>query len=420
MTATRKRRQAGEGGISEYQLADGTRRYLIKATVTMAATGERKQILRRTDANGRGFTTKKAAAEALRMLRNESEVGFIAPSKQTTADYLGEWLDGLRLTAATVASYRRTIRLHVTPHIGGVPLGDLTTTHLNKLYRTLETGGRVDGKGGLSPRTVRYVHTIVSAALKAAVDGNALRVNVAAKATPPTAKQARAEEMKIWSPADITTFFTWAQDHLDRELRTAYRVLLASGMRRGELLALRWRDVDLDAGAIAVRRSVGTVKVQGEDTRRIEGPTKTGASRVVDVDPATIDLLREHRTFRAGLAFQLATGNSLVFGNEEGDHRIPETFSRSFTDAVARCQRSQLRQDKKLGAAVEPIEAIRLHDLRHTCASLLLKAGVHLRVVSERLGHSSTAVTSEIYSHVLPGLQRAAADELGRLIYGGR
>ena len=237
---------------------------------------------------------------------------------------------------------------------------------LDRLYRHLETEGRSDGSGGRSPRSVQYVHTIIGAALNSAVEGGVLKVNVAKRAHPPMAKEARAEEMKVWTPDEVAIFFAWAQDHMDRELRTAFQVLLASGMRRGELLALRWRDLDLNGGTVAVRRSVGTIKVKGESTRRHEGPTKNGKDRVVDLDPATVDLLREHRKLRAGLAFQLGTGEALVFGNEEGQHRVPETFSRSFADGVGRCQRWQVKQAKKQGlASVETIGTIRLHDLRH-------------------------------------------------------
>ena len=317
-------------GSAPNYLRDGSARYLIKAWVE-TPDGEKKQVLRR------GYPTKKAAADALLTLRSESrDTGYVAPAKVTVGAYLGQWLAGLRLAQSTVASYRRNIRLHVTPHIGDVPLGKLTSARLDQLYRHLETEGRSDGSGGLSPRSVQqYVHTIIGAALNSAVEGGVLKVNVAKRAHPPTAKEARAEEMKVWTPDEIAIFFAWAQDHMDRELRTAFQVLLASGMRRGELLALRWRDLDLNGGTVAVRRSVGTIKVKGESTRRHEGPTKNGKDRVVDLDPATVDLLREHRKLRAGLAFQLGTGEALVFGNEEGQHRVPETFSRSFADGLA-------------------------------------------------------------------------------------
>ena len=122
---------------------------------------------------------------------------------------------------------------------------------------------------------MQYVHTIIGAALNSAVEGGVLKVNVAKRAHPPTAKEARAEEMKVWTPDEIAIFFAWAQDHMDRELRTAFQVLLASGMRRGELLALRWRDLDLNGGTVAVRRSVGTIKVKGRRPGDMRGRRRT-------------------------------------------------------------------------------------------------------------------------------------------------
>jgi integrase len=181
-------------------------------------------------------------------------------------------------------------------------------------------------------------------------------------------------------------------------------------MRRGEALALRWRDIDLDGSTISVRRSVGIVRVKGEGATVLEGPTKTGKPRVVDIGPNTVALLRAYRRERAGLALQLAAADALVFGDIEGRHLHPERFSRTFTEALARCRRELAE------AGQEPPPVIRLHDLRHTHATLLLSAGEPLKVVSERLGHSSAVVTMTVYAHVLPGGQRKAADRFDAML----
>src|SRR5262249_7055334 len=146
----------------------------------------------------------------------------------------------------------------------------------------------------------------------------------------------------------------------------------------------RWRDLDLDAGAASVRRSAGVVRVKGQGATIAEGPTKTGKPRVIDLDPATVALLRAHRRERGAMALQLARDSALVFGDHEGRHRPPERFPRLFAETLARCARA-------LGAAAPPV--IRLHDLRHTHATLMLAKGEPVKVVSERLGHASPTVT---------------------------
>jgi integrase len=165
--------------------------------------------------------------------------------------------------------------------------------------------------------------------------------------------------------------------------------------------------VDLDAGTVSVRRSAGMIRVAGESAEVTEGDTKSGKPRVVDIDAATVTVLRAHRKARGAMALQLARDGSLVFADHEGRHLQPEHFSRSFADALRRCA-------KQLAAAAPP--AIRLHDLRHTHATILLTAGVPVHVVSQRLGHASPVITLQVYAHVVPGSQRDAADLFARII----
>jgi integrase len=159
------------------------------------------------------------------------------PVRQPVGDYLGEWLDGLRLAPSTVASYRKNVRLHVIPRLGAVPLSALTTERVNALYRELERSGRADHREGerLSPRTVRYVHTILSAALTAAVKSRRLARNPAAAAAPPSARQARAPEMHPWSAGQLAAFLGWAREHAENF--ALWHTLAMTGARRGEALA---------------------------------------------------------------------------------------------------------------------------------------------------------------------------------------
>ncbi|TFV49526.1 tyrosine-type recombinase/integrase [Blastococcus sp. TF02A_35] len=396
-----RRRQAGEGSISEYQTKAGPR-FLIKYGVTQA-DGSRKQVLRR------GFLSRRDAAAALREEIRKAERGeWVEPSKQRLDAYLEEWVAGQRLSPATLASYRKNIRLHIDPHLGTTPVARLTGPALNAWMRKLEASGRADGQGGLSARTVRYVFTILRSALGDAVREGRLALNPTDRATPPSASEARPPEMQAWTAIELGRFLGWA-DARDKDLAMGWRLLAATGMRRGEALALRWRDVDLDAGRVQVRRSVGVVKTKGGGEQLVEGPTKTGQSRVVDLDAGTVAALRAYRAVRGGLALDLVRDTALVLGELTGAHRHPERFSRRFVGQVAQAR-------KAMGADLLP--AIRLHDLRHTHATLLLADGVPVKVVSERLGHANATITLTVYQHVHPGMGRQAADRFAILLGG--
>jgi integrase len=304
--------------------------------------------------------------------------------------------------------------LHVTPYIGAVPLASVTSAKLTALYRELETSGRRDQRGEriglpLSARTVRYISTIIGAALAAAAEDEVplLERNPNVKAKPPTAREARAPEMHPWSADQLRTFLDWSADH--SQVHVAWYVLAMTGMRRGELLALRWRDIDLDAGTISIRRSVGVIKTRGQPEQIMEGGTKTCKPRVIDLDPATTAVLRAWKSERGAIGLHLARGSSVVFGNREGGFRHPETFSRVFRDTQERCARM-------LGEAAPPV--IRLHDLRHSHATILLRARENVKVVSERLGHASVTVTLSTYAHVMPGDQRETAARFAALVGG--
>jgi integrase len=408
---SRKRRSPGEGSVWPYRTKAGQLRYAI-GFVRLMPDGTRKAVTRRTGPHGERWTTERDAKRALREVLVAAEKGeLVDPSKQPVGAYLGEWLAGLRLAPSTVASYRKNVRLHVEPYVGAVPLASLTTARIDALYRQLERGGRADHRQGegLSPRTVRYIHTILSAALAAAVRSHRLPRNPAATATPPSARQARAPEMHPWDAAQLAAFLGWSAGHSQHH--AAWTLLAMTGMRRGEALALRWRDVDLDAGTVSVRRSAGVVRVKGEGASIAEGGTKSGKPRVIDLDASTVAVLRAHRKARGGLALQLARDDALVFGDHEGRHLHPERFTRTFHGELARAR-------KAIGEDALPV--IRLHDLRHTHATLLLANREPIKTVSERLGHASATITMQVYAHVLPGSQREAAELFAALIERGK
>jgi integrase len=249
------------------------------------------------------------------------------------------------------------------------------------------------------------VHQIISEVLGQAAADGLIRANPAKAAKPPSAKQAKAPEMHCWTPAQLAAFLGWSAENSQHA--ALWHVLACTGMRRGEALALRWCDLDLDAGTASVRRSAGVVRTKGEGFTIAEGGTKTDKPRLIDLDAATVAVLRAHRLERGGMALSLVKPAALVFGSIEGKHRHPEHTSRQFKSDLERCR-------KALGEGAPP--ECRLHDLRHAHATALLLAKVPVHVVSQRLGHANPTVTLTVYAHVLSGSQRDAADVFASLI----
>jgi hypothetical protein len=189
-----------------------------------------------------------------------------------------------------------------------------------------------------------------------AVAQGPIATNPADKARPPAARQARAPEICPWTAAQLSTFLRWADEH-GRTDATAWRVLAFTGMRRGEALALPWCDLDMDEARLSVRRSVGLVRTKGEGAEFVEGPTKSGRDRVVDLDPQTVAALRAWRLSRAGIDLRLARDDALIFGDLEGRHQHPERFTRRFTRSLALARRG-------LSADALPTARLMIYDTR--------------------------------------------------------
>lgn len=398
-----KRRSPGEGGCWPYKTKAGER-YRVAGPVQMpdGTTGTARK---------RGFLTK---TEGLEWLKEQQVAGkkheYLKPSKKTLGDYGAEVIDGMRLKPQTRASYVKNWRLHVQAYpIGSIPLAQLTGDALTSHYRRLEKSGRKDHRAGegLSARTTRYIHTIIHAVLKQAIKSRLLSHNPADAATPPSAREAKAPEMHPWTAGQLAAFLRWADGELANFV--LWTVLAMTGMRRGEALSLRWRDIDFDAGCIRLRRSAGMVRYAGAGAEMVEDHPKSSKPRVIDLDPDTVAVLRAWRKARGLLALLLAREDALVFGDVEGNLRNGEHVWRQFKRDIERCR-------KALGLSDDELPMIRLHDLRHTHATLLLLAREPVHVVSQRLGHSSPVVTMGIYAHVLPGNQLEAANTFARLI----
>lgn len=303
-----------------------------------------------------------------------------------------EWLPSMRgrLKPSTWDSYRRNMELHVLPILGESRLDVLTPRQLNGLYGTLLESGRRNGAGGLSATTVRYIHVILHGALTDAADLGLVAENPASRAKPP--KLCRSgPETSVWCAAELHRFLVAIADE---PLYPAVHLAALTGMRRGEILGLRWGDLDLPNRRLVVRHTLVSIAYEVHDST-----PKTHRPRQVELDQVTASTLTRHRSAVAASGRSVGFSD-LVFTDEAGDRLHPDLFTQRFDRLVAR---SGLRR-------------IRLHDLRHTHATLGLAAGVPVRVMSERLGHASPEFTMRQYQHVLPGMQAAAAQQIADLL----
>lgn len=246
---------------------------------------------------------------------------------------------------------------------------------------------------------MRYLHAIVRRALADAVEWGLITRNPAAKARPPKAARNR-EAMRTWTAPQLRAFL---EGRADDRLYPLWLVLASTGMRRGEALGLAWDAVDLDASRLAVRRALVNVAYKLEFSE----PKTEKSRRSVALDPGTVDALRAHRKAQAEERLALGPAwhdHGLVFTREDGQPVHPDRASKLF--------------DQHVNTAGLP--RIRLHDLRHTHATLALQAGIHAKVVSERLGHSTIAMTLDTYSHAIPAMQEDAAAKVAALVLGGQ
>jgi integrase len=345
-----------------------------------------------------GYRTRKDAERARVELLAQVDHGiYVEPSRLTVAVFLrDQWLLALtgQVRPTTLHSYRSNLERYVLPRIGQLPLQRLTPAHLNTLYGALLAAGGRDGQP-LSARTVQAIHMTVRKALGDAARWGLVVRNVAALASPPKPRRA---EMRTWTAAELRAFLEHVQDE---RLAALWMLAASTGMRRGEVLGLRWVDVDLDRGRVAVRQ---TLVIAGRQV--VISEPKTGRSRrSIALDPRSVAALRSWRAAHAAERLAWGAGwtdSGLVFTREDGTPIHPEWLSDAFEWRI-----------KTAG-----LPRIRLHDLRHTHASLGLAAGVPIKVMSERLGHTSSSFTADAYQHVTPGLEEEAAATVARLVFG--
>jgi len=285
------------------------------------------------------------------------------------------------------------IGLHVDAELAETALSDVTSMTLNDLYAERLRSGRRHGSGGLAPRTVRYLHTILNRAFADAVRAGHLVVNPGVAAHAPSARATRSTVFSVWSPAELARFLETART----PNYVAFHLAAATGLRRGEVLGLRWCDVDEEARQLHVVQSV----VEIAHVPTIMPPKTDRSRRTVALDTVTAELLMRRRA-RARACDPELDGQMLIFSKDSGEPMHPARFAYDFQKCVRRAG----------------VRRIRFHDLRHTHATHALQLGIHPKIVSERLGHSSITVTLDTYSHVLPSMQQEAAEAIAALVHG--
>ena len=391
-----KRRSRGEGSLRKRSDGRWEGRY------TIGRDEETGKLLYR---NVLAKTQAECKAKLREAIRNVQQTDALPSAKHpeseadvtvqyTVSEWLRMWYELYskpNLRETTQEQYTNFLEKHVIPHIGNIALDKLTSLRLQKLYQELRTSGRVNtnqnASPGLSPKTVRGIHMLLHNALEQAVKEGFLKKNPTDGCTPPKLER---KEMKVIQPEQVGAYL---QAAANRNVLPMFYLELTSGLRRGELLALLWTDLDLDRQSISVSKSVrgshGELKVSEPKTRH--------SKRTVVIPQQAVDLLiQEH---------ELHPDNPYMFPS-------PVTGTMYHPDAATRIHRKILKE--------AGIEHIRFHDLRHTFATLALQNGVDIKTVSGMLGHYSSGFTLDTYTHVTDKMQREAAKKMGNFMETAR
>lgn len=363
----------------------GERVWLVRVPLGNGPNGKRKYL------NKTVYGTKADAERFLTSSLGDRDNGrLLEPSRQTLGEFANRWVTDARpgIQERTRESYRWVMEHYLVPTLGGRRLDQLNPSEIQRLYASLQER--------LSGRTVRYAHSILHAMLETACKWGMIASNPASKVEPP--RQTR-REMRALGESEAQRFIEAAKE--DR-FYALWILLVSTGLRPGEALGLKWADVDWDNARLRIQRVLVRLKA---GAWHFAEPKTERSRRVVSLPQGLISILKTHRArqlherLKAGADY---TELDLVFGARSGqplDYRLLRR--RHFTRVLA-----------KAG-----IKGIRVYDLRHTCATLLLAAGEHPKVVSERLGHSSIVMTLDVYSHVLPDMQQRAAESLEKMLF---
>ena len=386
---TEKRRPKGTGNIRDregryqatYSYTDGTGRRRLRSATFDTRTEARAWLTARLAEVGTGRVPDAGAL--------------------TVGEYLTDWLGSLgmaQLEAATVSWYRSAVIRHIIPALGAVKLAKLSAVQIEAFLADKAESGRLDGTGGLGAASVRRLQVTLHKALDAAVRKGMLATNPVDHADRPKVPLRDVTE-NVWTPEQTTAFLEKTKTN---RLAPLWRTACMTGLRRSELAGLQWPDIDFDAGVLSVKRA----RTQVEGKPILKAPKSAASRRAVDLDTETVAVLKRWKVaqleerLRAGTAWE---PGEWVFTDEIGAPWRPDALTRAFQKAA------------KAGG-LPPTD---IKGLRHAHATALLRAGVHPKVVQERLGHSSITITMDTYSSVLPGMQREAVELLASMMESG-
>lgn len=362
--------------------------WLVRIFLGRDVNGKRKYFNK--NING----TKKDAQKFLTAKLREKDLGiFVEPASMPLNDFLDKWLAEVahnKLRVRTFEIYKSLLNCHIRNKIGQKRLSDLQAYEIQKLYNQMK-------KDGFAPKTIRHVHNVLSSALKQAVKWRMINQNPCELCELPRMEK---KEMKCFTPEETAKFLNCAKDN---KHFTVFLLAIETGMRPEEYLALQWKDIDFGSQTLSIQRALYLKTGGGFEFTELK--TKK-SRRSIPISNICISTLREHR--RNQLEARIKLGESwqdydLVFPSEIG--------------TALDMKNLRDRHFKKIIEKAD-LPKIRLYDLRHTTATLLLSAGENPKVVSERLGHASIVLTLDTYSHVLPTMQKQATEKLEKLMFG--
>lgn len=343
--------------------------------------------------------TRKDAEKYLTEKLRELDMGLLIDTKKMKfAEYLDYWMQEAcenRLTVTTMDGYRQNIENHIKPQLGNIELEKLTPLHLQSFYTDKLRNGRVNGKGGLSCKTVLTLHRIIHKALEQAMKWQLVLRNIADCVEPPKAKKYKAQ---ILNEEEIRTLIDAVKES---EMYIPILIAVFTGMRRGEILGLTWENVNLSKGYILVQQALYSTS----KGIIITSPKTEKSIRKIAISQTLVQELKKHKVRAMTNKMRLGDtycDNDLVCCKNDGDFINPKSFSRKFATILK----------------TNGLPLIRFHDLRHSHASFLVKLGVQPKIISERLGHSNISITMDLYAHVSEETDKKVANLFEELIVG--
>lgn len=350
------------------------------------------------------FKTKNEAQSWLAEFNRQAKKIVTNPLQTTFEEYAQEWLSSLTLANSTIQGYDKNLRNHVLPTLGDKPLESITAKDIESLYQTLRSRGRKDGKdfgGALSENTINKVHQNLRKILDLAVEDGLILSNPAKQkriVKPPSPAKIRAQKQEVQTlSAEQLVLFLEFNEQQEDDLNLLWRLIIETGLRRGEAIALQWSDLDVTNSRLSIRRAADPSVSRG--VKR----TKTNRDRNLELDPQLVSVLLEYKKTRGVLGPAYVSANAYIFGTLNNELRVPNDVGARFSRAVKKAV---------VGITKAELPHFTLKTLRHTHATLMLANGSNPKIVQERLGHSTITVTMDTYSHVTPTVQREAVELL--------